>query len=222
MSKCSVEDCNSEEFARGYCKNCYGKLKARGEIKKFEHKDTSDRPCENCGISKSVKEFGLVKGTDETHIICKSCRKRITKFKWDSTHKEKRRDYFQYWMQNNVAKYLWNKAKCRALKSGIEFNIEIEDIVIPKYCPVFGTELKFEGADSQKGPRYYSSSPSLDRIDNNKGYIKGNIIVMSCRANLLKSNGTADEFIKLGKFLSNFNNNLNEKVLVFEEDSHYW
>src|SRR5258708_29715579 len=51
----------------------------------------------------------------------------------------------------------------------LEFNLTIEDIVIPKFCPVFGIQLKTGLGTHTK------ASPSIDRIDNSKGYVKGNV-----------------------------------------------
>lgn len=36
-------------------------------------------------------------------------------------------------------------------------------------------------------------SPSLDRLDSSKGYVKGNVRVISKRANQLKNNATVEE-----------------------------
>jgi hypothetical protein len=44
------------------------------------------------------------------------------------------------------------------------------------------------------------NAPSIDRIDNNKGYTKDNIMVISRRANILKKDATFDELITIGKF----------------------
>jgi hypothetical protein len=53
-----------------------------------------------------------------------------------------------------------------------------EDIVIPDTCPLLGTPME---------------SPSLDRIDSTKGYVKGNVWVISNRANTLKNDATLTE-----------------------------
>jgi hypothetical protein len=76
----------------------------------------------------------------------------------------------------------------RAKQKGWEFSITEEDICIPECCPVFGMPLKLFG----RGWRS-DNSPSLDRIDNSKGYVPGNVVVISYRANMIKSIGTADE-----------------------------
>lgn len=49
--------------------------------------------------------------------------------------------------------------------------------------------------------------PIIDRIDNTKGYIKENIVVVSTRANLLKSDATINELVMVAKFY----NELKEK-----------
>jgi hypothetical protein len=82
-------------------------------------------------------------------------------------------------------------SKKRAHKKGLEFNLTIEDINIPEYCPVLGIKLVFDNY------KMLDDSPTLDRIDSKKGYIKGNVCVISSRANQIKSNGSIDEHQKV-------------------------
>lgn len=91
-----------------------------------------------------------------------------------------------------------NDARKRAKKKGIEFNISLEDIFIPETCPVLGIPL-FRGKGSRS-----PNSPSLDRVVNAEGYVKGNIAVISQRANALKNDGTAEEFKKLILYMEKF------------------
>jgi hypothetical protein len=44
---------------------------------------------------------------------------------------------------------------------------------------------------------------SLDRVDNTKGYIPGNVRVISRKANLMKSSLTLDVLEKLIKYIKN-------------------
>ena len=105
--------------------------------------------------------------------------------------------------------YMFRGAKKRAKASGIPFSLEIEDIVIPETCPVFGFPLvKNLGG---KGPS--SLSPSLDRIIPELGYVKGNIQVISYLANKMKSNATQEQLSLFAKWI---NNNL---IKNQEEDS---
>jgi hypothetical protein len=60
-------------------------------------------------------------------------------------------------------------------------------------CPVLGIEL-MHGYEN----RY--NSPTLERIDNNKGYVIGNILIVSHRANCIKSDGTWQEIMAVAEF----------------------
>lgn len=85
--------------------------------------------------------------------------------------------------------YLYKMAKTRAKKRGLEFTIEKEDIIIPDYCPYFNEKLIFDAVG------YHPYSPSIDRIDSTKGYIKGNIEVISSQANRMKWDATQEQLL---------------------------
>lgn len=89
------------------------------------------------------------------------------------------------------------RAKQRAVKHGIEFNIEFDDVVIPETCPVLGIKLN---VNSGRSGAYYNS-PSLDRIDNSRGYTKGNIQVISQRANAMKHAATSDDLLRFAEWV---------------------
>lgn len=74
------------------------------------------------------------------------------------------------------------RAKQRAKDRGHEFTLEFSDIIIPNVCPVLGLPLNVNSGKSGA----YPNSPSLDRIDNSKGYTKDNIRVISQQANAMK------------------------------------
>ena len=90
-----------------------------------------------------------------------------------------------------------NDARERAIKKGIEFNLNsYTDIPpIPKFCPILNIPLFVKGWVGT------DNSPTLDRIDNNRGYIKGNIRVISRKANQMKSNGSFRDVEKLYFFI---------------------
>lgn len=98
----------------------------------------------------------------------------------------------------NPEKHLLWQARYRAKTEFLEFNLELSDIVIPVLCPYFGVVLA--PAAGKGGPRY--NSPSLDRIDNAKGYVKGNVEVISYRANALKRDLSLAEMELVGAALA--------------------
>jgi hypothetical protein len=84
------------------------------------------------------------------------------------------------------------RAKARAVRNGLEFNLIESDIIIPKYCPVF-PEIEL----IHNEVRALDNSASLDRIDNTKGYVTDNIQVISKKANTLKNNSTIEDLERL-------------------------
>ena len=109
--------------------------------------------------------------------------------------KSKIKQYLRDWKDKNREKNLFQLARHRAKSKGIEFNIEISDIIIPDVCPILGLPIK-KAIDGNR-----DLSPSLDRIDNAKGYIKGNIQVISFKANAMKLTANKDELINFSKWV---------------------
>lgn len=75
----------------------------------------------------------------------------------------------------------------------LKFNLALEDIVIPKVCPVFGVTFN-------KAKKWRSTS--VDRIDNNKGYVKGNIQIISGLANVMKNQATPAELLRFAEWIN--------------------
>ena len=89
------------------------------------------------------------------------------------------------------------RAKNRAKIKNLEFNLTAEDITIPTHCPILGVPLQ-----NKKGsPGGSPNSPALDRKDNSKGYIKGNVVVISHLANMMKSSATEEQLIKFADWV---------------------
>lgn len=95
--------------------------------------------------------------------------------------------------RDNPAYYLWRLARDRAMDKGLKFSIKPEDVVIPDNCPILGIPLK-------RGGGMNPNSPTIDRIDNAKGYTKKNIVVISYRANTLKGDATHEELYLISRF----------------------
>lgn len=97
--------------------------------------------------------------------------------------------------------YMWRNKKASAKHKGIEFDITEKDIadIMTEQCPVLGIDLRFnfgKGAGHNNDDSY-----SIDRIDSSKGYVKGNIQMISKRANTIKSDATLEELEKLVAYM---------------------
>jgi len=99
---------------------------------------------------------------------------------------------------------MWRVAKTNAKRLHREFAITLDDIVIPEYCPLLKIKL-------DEHSKIIDNIPSLDRINNNLGYIKENILVVSWRANRIKSNYSLDELKIMTNNLEKILNKKNEE-----------
>ena len=114
--------------------------------------------------------------------ICLSCREK----------QQKRAINEKY---NNTEQYLFRKAKNRAKLKNVKFDIDINDIKIPKYCPILKIKLSPNNINAKE------NSPSVDRIIPEKGYIKGNIQVISMKANTMKNDASKKYLINFAKWI---------------------
>jgi len=138
-------------------------------------------------------------------LICPICKKTFI-FRWWPAHLKRTKAHYCsthcQWIWNNITQWnrlhwmCWSKrynvrcdVKKRAKIKWTEFTLEPEDIPeIPEYCPVLWIKI-----EASKIAWPIDSSPSLDRINPLKWYIKGNVRIISNRANRIKSDSTIDE-----------------------------
>jgi hypothetical protein len=135
---------------------------------------------------------------DRQHIakgMCKVCYNRARRLilKDNPDRKYSNRVHNDAWKRTKKGRQatLLSLAKSGAKSKGREFSLDLSDIVIPDRCPVLGIPLDC----TVKRPA--DNLPSLDRIDNSKGYIKGNVWVISWRANYIKRDSTLSELRSL-------------------------
>lgn len=99
-------------------------------------------------------------------------------------------EYIREYHKTHPHKVLLARAKSSAKRKGLEFNLVETDIFIPNKCPYFGTDLTLTF-----GKGYCIHNLSIDRIDSTKGYVKGNVQVLSRLANQMKSNATTEQLL---------------------------
>lgn len=101
-------------------------------------------------------------------------------------------------MRADTPFYLWKRAKERAAKESLPFTITVADVVVPEFCPVLGILLVRQRQHARPG------SPTLDRFIPARGYVPGNVAVISFRANSLKRDGTFSEFTQLVSWMAGY------------------
>lgn len=88
--------------------------------------------------------------------------------------------------------YILRGIKSSAKRRGLEFNLSIDDIVLVERCPLLGVELTYKNFMG-KSDSNSQNFATVDRIDSSKGYVKGNIWIISRLANNMKSDSTAEQ-----------------------------
>lgn len=94
-------------------------------------------------------------------------------------------------------------ARFRGRRRGLEATIAPGDLIWPTHCPVLGIRLDYPDRTGTRGSGPVQPNwPSLDRWDSTKGYVPGNVFVISFRANTLKNSATYAEILRVAKYLS--------------------
>lgn len=139
---------------------------------------TTNKPCKNGHLSKRFVYNGA----------CYECGQKASRKFWESK---------RYSDLDFRKKRIFDQVKNRAKRQGIEFDIRFEDLVWPEYCPVLGIELNYLNHTDNKN----QSSPSFDRVNPNKGYVKDNVRIISLRVNRIKFNASLEEIELVLKYI---------------------
>lgn len=113
---------------------------------------------------------------------------------WQNNNRDRVRELSRIWHKNNPEKRLLTFCKVNAKRQNVPFDLTLQDIKIPTLCPVFGVKLR------RNAGKRDNWSPSVDRIIPEKGYVRNNIIIVSWRANFIKSDATIEELEALAIF----------------------
>jgi len=161
--------------------------------------------CNICKNEKPLSDYSKSKYYSDGHRSqCKQCnknyrQKNLTKIKQKSKEYylnnrdlllQKGKKTYKNYYEKHPERFLLKSAKARAKKFNLTFDLCVEDVKIPEICPVLKIPLY---RNIGKNNTASHNSPSLDRINPELGYVKGNVRVISHRANALKSNATLEE-----------------------------
>lgn len=105
------------------------------------------------------------------------------------------RDAVKKYKASHPARMLLDNCRHRAKIKNIPCNLTMEDIIVPEVCPVLGIKLEYS-----KG-KYKDNSPSVDRIIPMKGYIRGNVAIVSHKINRIKGHLSISEVESLLKYM---------------------
>ena len=117
-----------------------------------------------------------------------------TTVEWRKHNKAKRNATETKWRISNPEKNLLQAIRVRDKNC----NLDLSDIVIPEICPALGIPIKVNTEDRTKRP---DGTPSIDRVDSTQGYVKGNVRVISSKANRIKQDATEAELRAIAAYM---------------------
>lgn len=170
-----------------------------------------DKVCRICKLSKKLDEFHKDRSAKSgKRSFCKDC----ARVRYDTNRSHYNRNK-RAWYQDNQKKvksqirdaknkrkkerplsWILERLKTGAKRRGHECTITVEDFPegIPTHCPVFGVPL----APTCSGSPW---APSFDRLDSEKGYVPGNVRIISRKANIIKNMGTAEDHEAIARWM---------------------
>jgi hypothetical protein len=143
--------------------------------------------CRSCFVEKPEGHFYMRGDTGKRRSECVDCLKARSNANYHKNPRQHAVTTAQR-LERNPKNRLWRSARDTARRKGLEFDIEESDILIPETCPYLGVKLT-----NTRLAGFVATNMSIDRIDSRKGYVKGNIQVMSRLANIMKSNATPEQ-----------------------------
>ncbi len=163
------------------CSSCREKKNLFEYYKDSSSKDGLTYACRNCISARRDHEYNKL----YLKILREKNSTAINKYKRE------------IWQKMDVRKKLLQQAKSRAKRKGLLFNLDLNDIIVPLVCPILDVPFIIGTKDE------YEYTHSLDRIDNSLGYIKGNVQVISKKANSMKNSATPKELLSFANYILN-------------------
>lgn len=160
------------------------------------------RKCKVCKIEKPLEEFPIVRKEYREHR-CRECkrinhREHARQKRANNEHRKYEREQAYLHRCRNPEKTMYKTAKRRAKQYERSFTITLDDIVIPKKCPLLGIELQMNKGGAA------DNSPSLDRIDTTLGYVPDNVKVISRLANIMKAHATNEQLLLFARNIKKY------------------
>lgn len=186
---------------RGYCKKC-GKIK-QSNYHKSRYKSWYS---ENSSKIREYMRNWIAKNRERRKTYSSTSYSKISN---NPELKQARYEKSLAFKLANKEEMMVRAAKCRAKARGWECTITSKDIVIPETCPILGLTLITRVGFND------DHSPTLDRIDNTKGYVPDNVRVISRLANLMKNKATVEQLLlfckNMPEYLKSSQQSINNK-----------
>lgn len=157
---------------------------------------TITKSCTKCGVDKPLDDFYPHKGG--RYGRDSQCRQCVNKRTSERDRLDPSKHHYlrrRRWLESNRERVILAAIKSKCKRLGIPFDLTLSDIVIPDVCPVLGIPIMAGTGLS------HANSPSVDRIIPTGGYLKGNVQIISQKANAMKQDATVLELQRFAKWI---------------------
>ena len=151
--------------------------------------------CKRCKVDKALNETGRCQGCDDyiRDYYQKNRNREIARAQ-KSLKKKSRKEQNKYKKKlnrQNPLSVILQHAKQRAKLKNVPFDITADDIEVPEFCPILGLQLVVNEGHAK------DNSMTIDRIVPELGYVKGNVAIISFKANTIKNNASIEDLEKV-------------------------
>lgn len=180
---------HGKEAFHNICKSCEDEARRNREWKEGK------LLCHCCGEYKDVNEFSPNGGANPVRnnhrSICRECS--------TETQKERNRSLPDEQRLKKCLRWRWLGARDRSKKHGMDFSLSLEDLENlwleqNGTCALSGIKMTYELQNGRT-----STNVSIDRIDQSKGYVTGNVQLVCMACNQIKSDLSEDEMYQFCK-----------------------
>lgn len=152
------------------------------------------KKCNNCFLDKPLEDFWPCRGTpDGRQYECSECMvkhtRTIAKAAEERDKAIKASDPKNY--DAAIVAQLYYMSRKRAKQKSVEHTITKDDIKLVHICPIRNVTM------SRSTGKFNNDSYTLDRVDSSRGYVPGNVRVISWKANNLKSDLSVGDIVRL-------------------------
>lgn len=180
---------------KGYIPGNVRVVAYRATNAEYQAKQTGTKFCPRCETDLPLSAFYILaakdpEGDNKLSGLCIECSK-AAKDNWENNNVAGRKSWTKY-AKAHPERVLLRSACKRAKQRGTPFSITEADIHIPDVCPILSIPV-----DRGTGRIPAHGSPSLDCLIPERGYVPGNVAVISHRANTIKNNATLEELKKV-------------------------
>jgi hypothetical protein len=188
----------AKEIRSAYYTRNAEKIKAKERTRREANKEKDREKSRRARAKRSPEQIETQKQRQRKWYLQNREKHHAQGLAWQRANRDKMRGYYLAWERRDPKRTMVQRAKHGAKSRGLEFAITVDNLIWPTHCPILGIELCY---DRDKKTPHRDNYPTFDRWDNNKGYVPGNVFVISWLANRMKWHATVEQLEAILRYM---------------------